>query len=68
MVLYGWSAVARDPDIFLKDVSTESTKEHSLDDLRSPDSKLVQATLNFAKKHLPEPTFNHSQRVYIYGA
>jgi hypothetical protein len=65
---YGWSAVARNPDVFLKDVSTANKKEYSLHDLQFPESKLIQATLKFAKEHLNEPTVNHSQRVYIYGA
>jgi len=65
---YGWSAVARNPDIFLKDVSTANTKEYSLHDLLFPKSDLIQATLKFAKDNLNTPTFNHSQRVYIYGA
>jgi len=60
--------IARDPDVFLKGTSPANSKEYTLDDLKFPDTKLVQITLDFAKKHLPEPTFNHSQRVYIYGA
>lgn len=65
---YGWKAVARNPDVFLKDIKTTDSKEYTLDDLTFPDSKLIQATLKFAKDHLPKETFNHSQRVYIYGA
>ena len=67
MVLHGWKAVARDPDVFLKGVSPANSKAYTLEDLKFPETKLVQATQDFAKKHLPEPTFNHSQRVYIYG-
>jgi hypothetical protein len=64
---YGWKAVPRNPDVLLKGIDGANSKEYSVDDLQFPDSKIVQATLQFAKNRLPVETFNHSQRVYVYG-
>jgi hypothetical protein len=65
---YGWSAVSRDPKqsgglkkynhiptpLFVKDVAI-------------PNSPLAKKVMEYAKAELPEPTFNHSMRLFYYG-
>jgi cyanamide hydratase len=63
----GWTAVPRS---FLKglfDVDQNSPAKISVDDVKLPKSDLVTATYEYARKELPEKTFNHSMRVYYYG-
>jgi cyanamide hydratase len=69
---YGFTAVPRDPDVLFKDHPTASginPKQDSfeLKDLPFPDSPLVRQVKAFVQKELDTPTFNHSNRVYIYG-
>ncbi|KAI5119260.1 hypothetical protein M0805_007263 [Coniferiporia weirii] len=69
---YGYTSVPRDPDVLFKDHPTASganPKQDPLEfkDLPLPDSPLVQKVKEFVKERLTEQTFNHSNRVYIYG-
>ncbi|TFY79584.1 hypothetical protein EWM64_g4433 [Hericium alpestre] len=64
---YGFTAVPRDTDVLFKDHPTASGPHpkqdpFTIDDFPFPDSKLVR------EKELDEKTYNHSNRVYIYGA
>ncbi|KAH8114868.1 cyanamide hydratase [Phellopilus nigrolimitatus] len=72
IVFYGFSPVPRDPDVLFKDHPTASGATPKQDlfefkDIPLPDSPLVQKVKEFAKAKLNEQTFNHSNRVYIYG-
>ncbi|KZT23272.1 cyanamide hydratase [Neolentinus lepideus HHB14362 ss-1] len=72
VVFYGFTPVARDPDVLFKDHPT-ATGEHpkqdpfTIKDFPLPDSPLVREVKSFVQKELDEETFNHSNRVYIYG-
>jgi len=63
----GWSAVPRSFLKGLSDVDQNSPAKISVDDVKLPKSDLVTMTYEYAKKGLPEKTFNHSMRVYYYG-
>ncbi|KAJ6554535.1 hypothetical protein B0H19DRAFT_1153958 [Mycena capillaripes] len=70
---YGFTAVPRDPDVLFKNHPTASGDHPKQDvftvtDFPLPDSPLVKHVRDFVKKELDEQTFNHSHRVYIYGA
>jgi len=67
---YGFTAVPRDPDVLFKDHPTAGRKQDpfTVKDFPLPDSALVNQVREFVKKELDTPTFNHSNRVYIYGA
>ncbi|KAJ9201300.1 hypothetical protein DTO164E3_3607 [Paecilomyces variotii] len=39
----------------------------SVSDIPIPNTPLAQRIHDYAKSHLPEPTYNHSLRVYLYG-
>ena len=65
---YGWTAVSRDPSIFL--ASRDNSKEpatQSIQDIHQPQTALANAVTAYAKRELSEQTFNHSMRVYYYG-
>jgi cyanamide hydratase len=63
----GWAAVPRSFSKGLLDVDQKSPAKISVDDVKLPNSDLVRRTFEYAKKELPENTFNHSMRVYYYG-
>ncbi|KAJ7907557.1 hypothetical protein B0H13DRAFT_1715796 [Mycena leptocephala] len=70
---YGFTAVPRDPDVLFKNHPTASgdrpkQDEFTVKDFPLPKSPLVNQVRDFVKKELDEQTFNHSNRVYIYGA
>lgn len=70
---YGYTPVPRDPDVLLKDHSTASgpnpkQADYDLSELPFPDSELVRRSKAFVEKELNTQTFNHSHRVYLYGA
>ncbi|KAF2739007.1 cyanamide hydratase [Polyplosphaeria fusca] len=65
---HGWTAVPRSQSRFLADVDKNRPAKFSVDDIELPDSDVVRKTHAYAKKELPERTFNHSMRVYYYGA
>ncbi|OCB87623.1 cyanamide hydratase [Sanghuangporus baumii] len=69
---YGYTPVARDPDVLFKDHPTASGENPRQDPFKFegyplPDSPLVRKVKQFVKTKLNEQTFNHSNRVYIYG-
>ncbi|KAJ7153439.1 hypothetical protein C8R43DRAFT_1001921 [Mycena crocata] len=70
---YGFTAVPRDPDVLFKDHPTASgdhpkQNPFTVKDFPLPESPLVNQVRDFVKKELDVQTFNHSNRVYIYGA
>ncbi|KAJ7161043.1 hypothetical protein C8R46DRAFT_358637 [Mycena filopes] len=70
---YGWTAVPRDPEVLFKDHPTASGDHpkqdpFTVEDFPLPESPLVNQVREFVKKELDVPTFNHSNRVYVYGA
>jgi len=70
---YGFMAVPRDPDVLFKDHPTASGSNPKQDlftvkDFPLPQSALVDQVRDFVKKELDAQTFNHSNRVYVYGA
>ncbi|KAJ7699325.1 cyanamide hydratase [Mycena rosella] len=70
---YGFTAVPRDPDVLFKDHPTASGNHPKQDpftvkDFPVPDSPLAHQVRDFAKTELDLQTFNHSNRVYIYGS
>lgn len=70
---HGWTAVPRDPEFLFKDHPTASgptpqQADYPLSEIAFPTSALVERSKAFVKKELNEPTYNHSHRVFIYGA
>lgn len=69
---YGWTAVPLNPATLFKTHPTANDPSHqppaqSFSDFPFPTSDLVQKTRSFVKEKLNEPTFNHSNRVFVYG-
>jgi|TARA_R110002003_G_scaffold96_2_gene7353 cyanamide hydratase len=64
----GWTAVPRSFQKSLADVDKNKQAELSVSDATPPSSDIAQKTEQFAKQQLPEKTFNHSMRVWYYGA
>ncbi|KAF2873329.1 hypothetical protein BDV95DRAFT_489661 [Massariosphaeria phaeospora] len=64
----GWTAVPRSFSKGLTHVDKNLQAKISVSDIKLPDSDIVRKTYQYAKKELPEKTFNHSMRVYYYGA
>ena len=65
---YGWTALPRDPSVLLAGLSTETQASDFDAAAELPDTDLVRRSRDFVRKHINEPTFNHSMRVYVYGA
>ena len=65
---YGWTAQDRDPALVLNGRQKFKASEPLLvQDIALPDTALAEAVREYAKRELPEQTFNHSMRVYYYG-
>jgi cyanamide hydratase len=64
---FGWTAVPRSIDGFLKSANVADTKPFSVSDIPLPTSEVARKTQAYAKEHLPMPTYNHSLRVFYYG-
>jgi hypothetical protein len=64
---FGWTAVPHAQSELLKDVSPWDPANYTVADIKVPDSEVAKKAVQYAKKHLPEQTFNHSMRVYYYG-
>jgi cyanamide hydratase len=67
---YGWTAVPRKFDTLLAQSQAASAgpaKPISVASIQLPDSPLVKAVHEYAKKELAIETFNHSMRVFYYG-
>ncbi|KAF2188205.1 putative cyanamide hydratase [Zopfia rhizophila CBS 207.26] len=65
---HGWTAVPRAQSKVLSHVDKNNPAKISIKDISLPDSDVVKKTYEYAKSKLPEQTFNHSMRVYYYGA
>jgi cyanamide hydratase len=65
--VHGWTAVPRSIDALLAGINKSNTKPFKVSDIVVPQSEAAQKTMAYAKEHLPEPTFNHSMRVFYYG-
>jgi len=72
IAFYGFSPIVRDPDVLFHEHPTASGDHPKQDlfkaaDFPAPDSPLAREVRKFAQAELNEQTFNHSNRVYIYG-
>ncbi|KAG7087742.1 hypothetical protein E1B28_013685 [Marasmius oreades] len=72
VAFYGFSPVARDPDVLFDGHPTASGDNpkqdlFTIENFPLPDSSLVRDVKAFVKNELDEQTFNHSNRVYVYG-
>ncbi len=65
---YGWSALSCDPKEWggIKKYNKPPVPQ-LCSDVPLPDTAIVKAAMEYAKKELPEHTFNHSMRVFYYG-
>jgi len=63
----GWAAMPRSFMQSLAEVDKDIHAKLSVPDVRLPDSDIAKKTYKFAKRELPERTFNHSMRVWYYG-
>lgn len=64
----GWTAVPRSFGKSLADVDKSKQAESTVDEASPPSTDLARKTHEFAKEKLSEKTFNHSMRVWYYGA
>lgn len=65
---YGWTALTRDLDALLASLPDKTLATPvKVDDIKLPDTEVARQTLEYARKELPEQTFNHSMRVWYYG-
>ncbi|KAL9062160.1 MAG: hypothetical protein Q9157_009173 [Trypethelium eluteriae] len=66
---YGWEPVPRSFNQLLATRPEQNKKAEPIqvDSIELPETKLAQDILDYARKELSEPTFNHSMRVYYYG-
>ena len=65
---YGWTAQPRDPAIVLRgQKNIKDPQPQSVQDINLPDTALAKSIMEYARRELPEQTFNHSMRVYYYG-
>ncbi|ANB12855.1 Ddi2p [Sugiyamaella lignohabitans] len=68
MSKYGFVAVPIDVQAHLKGKEfIHAPTRQSFKSLTLPDSKSAKTIIEYAKKNLPLPAFNHSMRVYFYG-
>lgn len=69
IAVHGWTAVPRDPKVFLEGKEyLHAPAPLLVQDMDFPrDDPLVAKVQNYAKEHLLEQTFNHSMRVYYFG-
>ena len=66
---HGWTAQVRDVSAFLGAKERLKAPEYqAVDSIPLPDTPLAKAVLDYAKKELRVEAFNHSMRVYYYGA
>ncbi|KFZ11728.1 hypothetical protein V502_07430 [Pseudogymnoascus sp. VKM F-4520 (FW-2644)] len=65
---YGFTAYPRSTAALLASrVDPKQPHELSVEDIPLPNTPLVTAVLEYAKRELPVETFNHSMRVFYYG-
>jgi cyanamide hydratase len=65
---YGWTAVPRDLAKFTANKSVHNTKPAQASSIQVPVTSLASGVFETATKLLPEPTVNHSLRVFLYGS
>ncbi|KAF2446493.1 putative urea hydro-lyase/cyanamide hydratase [Karstenula rhodostoma CBS 690.94] len=65
---YGWTSVPHDQSVLLKDISPWDPVPYEVTDIRIPDTELAKKVKEYAQERLPEEVYNHSMRVYLYGA
>lgn len=67
---YGFTAVPASAIQILNDPTTKPSSPPpaiTLSSFPTPDTALAKRIQAYAKTHLPEPTYNHSLRVYYFG-
>ncbi|KAF1817055.1 putative urea hydro-lyase/cyanamide hydratase [Eremomyces bilateralis CBS 781.70] len=64
---FGWTAVPRSQPALYKSTSKANSKPFSPHEVKLPSSPVAVQTHEYAKANLPEKTFNHSMRVFLYG-
>ena len=65
---YGWESVPRSFETLLASrPEIKKAEPVKVEEIEFPDTKLAKAVVEYAQKELPEPTFNHSKRVFYYG-
>ncbi|KAL2856454.1 hypothetical protein BJY01DRAFT_231326 [Aspergillus pseudoustus] len=67
---YGFTPVPSDPTTLFETINLPSLPTPSPTPVSTtppPTTRLAQRIQQYAKSHLPEPTYNHSLRVYHYG-
>ncbi|PFH48851.1 hypothetical protein AMATHDRAFT_64532 [Amanita thiersii Skay4041] len=72
VTFYGFTPVVRDPEVLFQNHPTASGDHPKQDPFKAedfplPNSQLAREVAKFAKEELDEQTFNHSNRVFIYG-
>jgi hypothetical protein len=67
LAAHGWTAVPRSQSKIIADLEDPKPANIVVEDIQVPDSDVARKTYEYAKKELPEKTFNHSMRVYYYG-
>src|SRR5438552_6738429 len=67
LAAHGWTAVPRAQSKVISHVDKNSPAKISVDTVKLPDSEIVKNAYEYAKRELPEKTFNHSMRVYYFG-
>ncbi|KAF1993132.1 cyanamide hydratase [Amniculicola lignicola CBS 123094] len=68
LVRDGWTAVPRSQAKMLANVDKNRPAKIAVNQIKLPDTEVVKKTYEYAKRELPMQTFNHSLRVYYYGA
>jgi cyanamide hydratase len=63
----GWTAVPRLQSKILAELGSSQPAKGLVQDFKLPQSDVAKQTLEYARKELPQKTFNHSMRVYYYG-
>lgn len=65
---YGWTAEPRDRVLVLNSrAEVKDPQKLLVQNIVLPETTLIKSITEYAKRQLPEQTFNHSMRVYYYG-
>jgi cyanamide hydratase len=67
LAAHGWTAVPRSQSKIIAELEEPKPADIDVNEIRVPDSEVARKTYEYAKRELPEKTFNHSMRVYYYG-
>ncbi|KAL1885570.1 hypothetical protein Plec18167_001065 [Paecilomyces lecythidis] len=70
--VYGFTPVVSSAEALLKSSAPYPAPSSppvpiSVSDIQIPNTPIAQRIHDYAKSHLPEPVYNHSIRVYLYG-